>query len=188
MVAERQSSGRGRRGRIWQSPRGNLYFSVILRPRREVREWPDLSWVLAAAVAEAAAAAGAASVAVKHPNDVVAPGGKLAGLLLETRSASSGSQALVAGIGVNLNLEAAELGEALAGRVVSLRDLTGETVDSGAFLAALCGNMDRWYDCWSSGGPEAALALARERGIAFVGGREARGEIQEQAGATGGGR
>ena len=93
IVARRQTAGRGRSGRVWSSPAGNLYFSLLLRPDRPPAEAAQLSFVAALAAAEAAAV----PVALKWPNDVLAGGRKLCGILLE------GSDGwLVIGVGINV--------------------------------------------------------------------------------------
>ena len=93
IVARRQTAGRGRSGRTWTSPEGNLYFSLLLRPARPPGEAAQLSFVAALALAEAVAI----PVALKWPNDVLASGRKLCGILLE------GAEAwLVIGCGINI--------------------------------------------------------------------------------------
>jgi BirA family biotin operon repressor/biotin-[acetyl-CoA-carboxylase] ligase len=103
--AEIQTAGRGRQGRSWDSPRGNLYASFLLRPRASLAEAASLSPLLALAVAEAIAEATAGRVQprVKWPNDILVGRSKLAGILLEGEAAADGrARYLVAGIGANL--------------------------------------------------------------------------------------
>ena len=170
VVAGSQRSGRGRQGRPWHSPPGaNLYCSVVLRPERPVREWADLSWVVAAAVAVAARGAGAAGAALKYPNDVVVAGRKLAGVLLETRTGTASPPALVAGVGLNANLAAPELPQELRGTATSLMILTGRRHDLGALLSRLCGELDDWYATWVAGGAEAARARLAAAGLGIAG-------------------
>lgn len=98
VVAERQSAGRGRRGRPWQTAKGNLATSLLLRPCAPRALTGQLSFAAALAVADMAAHfAPAAAIAVKWPNDVLAGGRKFAGILLE-----GGDGWLVVGIGINL--------------------------------------------------------------------------------------
>lgn len=86
VLADRQTSGRGREGRTWQSPAGGLYLSVLLRPRAE----PVSLLPLAAGVAVAEAVAGfGVACQLKWPNDVLASGRKLAGILAEATSGST---------------------------------------------------------------------------------------------------
>lgn len=183
VVAEEQRRGRGRQGRAWIAPRGAcLSCSVVLRPRRERREWPDLSWVLAGAVASLAADADAGAVAIKYPNDVYTGGRKLAGLLLETRTGPGAPEALIAGIGVNVNLRAEAFPGELAGRATSLLAATGRELPVGEVLARLCPLLDRWYRLWSGEGAAAVRGLLAREGIGIWGAGEERGALLESAG------
>ena len=83
--ARRQTSGRGRRGRMWISPEGNLHISIVLRPNVPPSRAGEIAFVAALAVAEACAAlARGADVRCKWPNDVLVDGRKAAGLLIES--------------------------------------------------------------------------------------------------------
>jgi BirA family biotin operon repressor/biotin-[acetyl-CoA-carboxylase] ligase len=96
-----QTGGRGRRGRHWASPVGNLYTSTILRPECAASRAAELGFAAALAVADIAPAG--REVRVKWPNDVLVDGGKVAGILLESAIGQTGQvQHVVAGIGVNV--------------------------------------------------------------------------------------
>ncbi len=101
LLALRQSGGRGRLGRPWQSIDGNLHLSVLLRPQN--LRWPG-HWSILAAVALADTARcytpGGAALRLKWPNDLLLDGGKLAGILVEAGTAPG--PWLVIGFGVNL--------------------------------------------------------------------------------------
>jgi BirA family biotin operon repressor/biotin-[acetyl-CoA-carboxylase] ligase len=100
--AREQTGGRGRRGRSWSSPIGNLYTSTILRPDCAASRAAELGFVAALAVADIVPAGRA--VRVKWPNDVLADGGKIAGILLESAIGQAATvQHVVAGIGVNVD-------------------------------------------------------------------------------------
>lgn len=103
--AQEQTAGRGRRGRRWDSPRGNLYFSLVLRPESEPAHAAQLGMVAAVAVADVLAdmVPPSAPVALKWPNDVLAGGRKLGGILLESAAGAAGRlDWLVLGIGINI--------------------------------------------------------------------------------------
>ena len=103
--ALRQSAGRGRQGRGWDSPAGNLYLSVLLRPAVPLRDAPQWSFVAALAVQETLSALlpEAAKPALKWPNDVLIKGAKVAGILVETGIAPSHALDWICiGIGVNI--------------------------------------------------------------------------------------
>jgi BirA family biotin operon repressor/biotin-[acetyl-CoA-carboxylase] ligase len=102
--ARTQRAGRGRRGRAWVSPPGNLYCSILLRPDCRAREALQLGFVAALAAAEAIGrAAGGAGVSLKWPNDVLLNGRKIAGCLLESQASAGERLAwLVIGLGINV--------------------------------------------------------------------------------------
>jgi BirA family transcriptional regulator, biotin operon repressor / biotin---[acetyl-CoA-carboxylase] ligase len=100
ITAGRQSAGRGRRGRTWISPPGNLYASLLLTDPGPARHWPQISFVAALAVHDAVVKVAprlAPGLALKWPNDVLLAGAKLAGILIEGES----ERAVVVGVGVN---------------------------------------------------------------------------------------
>ncbi len=137
--AREQTGGRGRRGRHWASPVGNLYSSTILRPACAAPRATELGFVAALAVADIVPAG--RDVRVKWPNDVMVDGGKIAGILLESSIGQGGTvEHVVAGIGVNVGFapQLADMrypGAALGGLVEgALEQLT----------RALCQRLAEW--------------------------------------------
>ena len=101
LAAELQTAGRGRRGRRWRSPRGaGLTFSLRTVLACGLRQSAGLPLAVGVAAARALRALGAADVALKWPNDLMARGAKLGGILIETRPAAGGVLAVI-GIGLN---------------------------------------------------------------------------------------
>lgn len=131
-----QSAGRGRQGRLWFSPPGNLYISLLLKPECSLPQAGALSLVISYSLARALEKlCGAdASVVLKWPNDVLLEGRKCAGILLETGTDSQGAlQYVIAGIGVNLVSAPAETGIALnASRLqnITLADLRDAVLEN----------------------------------------------------------
>lgn len=160
VLADRQSSGRGREGRRWESPRGGLYHSVLLRPRAD--RAPLVPLAAGVAVAEAVSEAGVRAE-LKWPNDVLVGGRKLGGILAEASSASAGVEWVVAGIGVNLALEPVALPAELAAGVTSLR---AEGHETGALplAAAVIARLGVWYDALREDAPR-VVAAWRERAV-----------------------
>lgn len=105
-IADCQTAGRGRRGRQWQSPRGqNLYLSLGLTFRGSFAMLDGLSLVLGVAVAEALEQQGVPDVGLKWPNDIFLGGSKLAGILVELQGElEEGVVQIVAGIGLNVHM------------------------------------------------------------------------------------
>jgi BirA family transcriptional regulator, biotin operon repressor / biotin---[acetyl-CoA-carboxylase] ligase len=107
LFAERQSAGRGRRGRCWTSPlAANLYFSVSRRFHTPMARMGGLSLAVGVALAEAVASLGVAGARVKWPNDVWVAGRKLAGVLIETGGELGGPVDAVIGVGLNVMMPA----------------------------------------------------------------------------------
>jgi BirA family transcriptional regulator, biotin operon repressor / biotin---[acetyl-CoA-carboxylase] ligase len=145
-VAEEQSEGRGRLGRSWHATaRTSVLFSVVLEPPVPLPRLPELSVVAGHAVADAVRSVAAVEPTVKHPNDVLIGGKKVAGILAES---SDGRVRL--GIGVNANQSADELPTGLETPATSLRAETGGEVDRAALLAAILEELERAYDAWVS--------------------------------------
>ena len=138
--AERQTGGRGRLGRQWQSPPGNLHASTLVRLRAGDPPAPTLALAAAVALHEVAQAyAREVEIRIKWPNDLLARGAKLAGILLERSG-----DAVILGFGVNLAAHPHDV----ARPATSLRALTGSAPDPDASLYDLSGSFARWLDTW----------------------------------------
>lgn len=155
VVAERQTAGRGRRGRSWITPPGTaLTFSVVLRPDIAPTQVPLLVFLAAAAVRQAAeevleeAAGGAPGpdVLIKWPNDVVVENRKLCGILVETNADRDQVHWCIVGIGVNVNQQADEFPPDLRQQATSLRQLAGGPVDKDALLSRILSGLASLYE------------------------------------------
>ena len=136
VAARAQTAGRGRRGHVWESPIGNLYLSVVLRPRVAPPRLPGLAAVCGLGVTDALREAGyAAEVRLKWPNDLLVRGRKLAGILVEAARDDSGEPFAVCGVGVNVGLSPRGLD------AISLAELC-EKRDKG--VVANCPTCDSW--------------------------------------------
>ncbi|HEY6335680.1 MAG TPA: biotin--[acetyl-CoA-carboxylase] ligase [Alphaproteobacteria bacterium] len=159
--AREQNAGRGRFGRRWISPPGNLYLSMVLRPARPATEAVQLGMVAAVAAGEALEAlCEGASVKLKWPNDVLLNGAKACGILLESSAGRQGLlDWLVLGIGVNV--ESAPKGTDFPATSLSAACPVAITVEQtlAAFVEAFAGKFDRWQR--EGLGPIRAAWLAR---------------------------
>jgi BirA family biotin operon repressor/biotin-[acetyl-CoA-carboxylase] ligase len=148
--ADMQTAGRGRRGRAWDSPTGNLAATLFLRPNKSARECAQLSFVAALAASDAVSSFSPASdVKLKWPNDVLAEQKKIAGILLE--SASAGGEKpdwLAVGIGINL----AMFPEGTEYPATSLKALGATVPSAGEGLVALAASFAKWYEAWAAQG------------------------------------
>lgn len=112
VLAEKQSAGKGRRGRIWVSPFGkSIYLSLLATFSGGIASLEGLSLMVAIAVERALVGLGVEGIGLKWPNDVYAQGKKLAGILLEVNGEYSSHCQVVIGIGLNLALNEKDAAE-----------------------------------------------------------------------------
>lgn len=180
VVAERQTAGRGRRGRVWQSPpRAGLAVSVLLRPGEADHErgWPPspaagygwLPLLAGVALVEAVTRLAELDAALKWPNDLLVGDAKCAGILAETTPGPTADRppAVVLGIGLNVTLRADELPENPTGLPATSLQLAGATAtDRDPLLRALLRSLADWYDRWRSAGGDAVAAGLRDAYLA----------------------
>ncbi|MBS4090182.1 MULTISPECIES: bifunctional biotin--[acetyl-CoA-carboxylase] ligase/biotin operon repressor BirA [Pseudomonas] len=135
VLAERQVSGRGRRGRKWVSPfADNLYYSLVLRIDGGMRQLEGLSLVVGLAVMHTLRKVGVAGAGLKWPNDVLVGNKKIAGILLELVGDPADVCHVVLGIGINVNMQAAE---EVDQQWTSVRLESGQVYDRNALAVQL---------------------------------------------------
>jgi len=162
-TTDHQTAGRGRLGRDWEdAPGTSVLVSVLLRPPAE-RAAPELSLVAAAAIAEAVEIATTLSAQIKWPNDVMLNRRKVAGILAEMRG-----DAVVIGIGVNVNQTAGQLPAGTRTPAGSLRSLTGREYDRDAVLASMLERLEMRYGAWRTGGLDAVFDEIGSRNFLFA--------------------
>lgn len=158
VVAGRQTHGRGRHGRDWFSPVGNLYASILLRPELQPSRLSELGFIVALAAADAVDAVLTGGRArLKWPNDVMVDGAKVAGILVEIIEDS----AAVIGIGLNI----AQAPEGAAYPVACLRD-AGVTTSPQAVLTHLLAALEQHVAHWTEHGFARSRAAWLARGPA----------------------
>jgi BirA family transcriptional regulator, biotin operon repressor / biotin---[acetyl-CoA-carboxylase] ligase len=142
-VTEHQTAGRGREGRPWEDVAGrSLLLSVLLKPRVAAAS-PQLSLVAGLAVAESVDHVAGTDARIKWPNDVLVAERKVAGILLEATE-----DAVICGIGVNVNHDEPELPAGTRVPAGSIRTATGHEHDRAALLVELLERLQRRYDEW----------------------------------------
>lgn len=152
VVAEEQTTGRGRLGRVWQSPaQAGLYFSVILYPMVSPMEVTQVTLLAAVAVVRALARELGVTARVKWPNDVYLNGCKICGILAEMAAEADRVKYLVVGIGVNVN-QGQEDFAALGSTASSLKLQVGYRVNRAAILRAILEELDQLYALWQTEG------------------------------------
>ncbi|MEU6931650.1 biotin--[acetyl-CoA-carboxylase] ligase [Streptomyces sp. 2RAF24] len=177
LVAEEQTSGRGRLDRSWTAPaRSGLFFSVLLKPDVPVHRWGWLPLLTGVAAASGLAKAAGADLTLKWPNDLLVrvegEERKTGGILAER----AGADGVVVGLGVNVTLRPDELPVPTAGSL-----LLGNAVstDRDTLLRAVLRSLEQWYGDWvrAAGDPTASGLLAAYEAQCATLGRRVRADL-----------
>ncbi len=163
VVADEQTEGRGRHGRSWSSPPGNLYASALVVDPCEAAIAPQIGFVAGVALVKAVEDLGGAGVTLKWPNDLLWNGAKLAGLLVEGLAAPERGLACAVGIGVNC----ASSPRGLAYATTDLNAALQRVVAPDALFRRLVARFDEAIGLWSRG---AGFAEIRARWLAAAAG------------------
>lgn len=152
VIAESQSEGRGRLGRIWVSPpRDGLYLSIVLKPAIPIAEMWQIGYVAAVAVAEAINEISELDARVKWPNDIIVNGRKVAGILVEVDNCGGTHEpAVIIGIGININMK--EFPEDVADKATSLAIECSKEFDVDNMESCLLSSMHKWYSIYQDEG------------------------------------
>jgi len=145
VIAELQTQGKGRLGRKWVSPKGNLYLSVILRPQIPMHRAPLVTLMGAVATASAIRTACELKAGIKWPNDILISGKKVCGLLSEMSAEQDRIRHLVLGIGVDVNMKLGELPADIRSLTTTLAKEAGAAINRTALLQQVLRDLEHWY-------------------------------------------
>jgi BirA family biotin operon repressor/biotin-[acetyl-CoA-carboxylase] ligase len=162
-VAETQTGGRGRLGRKWFSPKGGVWFSVLLKPRTKAAETAKLVFVASLAVAEALRESYGLNAETKWPNDVLVNGKKICGILAEMKTHGEEVDYAIVGVGLNANFKVQEvLPKEVAVSATSVEEELRKQVDYTDLLFAVLERLDRVYERFLKEGSNAVLKRWKE--------------------------
>jgi BirA family biotin operon repressor/biotin-[acetyl-CoA-carboxylase] ligase len=147
IVAGEQTAGRGRRGRAWISPGGNLHATALMIDPCPPALAPQLGFVAGVALARAASDAGAADAGLKWPNDLMLNGAKCAGILVEGIGLAGRRAGYAVGVGVNC----AHAPEGLGYATSCLVGASGQSVGAGELFERLAERFDEALEAWREG-------------------------------------
>ena len=143
VTAKKQTAGKGRRGRSWESPADeNLYLSILLRPSLEPEKAPMLTLVMAYSVAKALQKEDI-QVLIKWPNDLVLSGQKVCGILTEMNLSGTQIEDVIVGVGLNVNTM--NFPVELEDKATSLRKETLRELERGELLQLILKEFDKQY-------------------------------------------
>lgn len=149
IVAGTQTRGRGRLERGWISPKGGLWFSIILRPRVSPRDAPKLTLMMSVTVAKTVNKLFDLEAEIKWPNDVLISGKKVCGILTETSTVGDVFNFAVVGVGVNANLSLRDFPTSLRGSSTTLREELKREIDCEALLRSLLEETEHYYNMFT---------------------------------------
>lgn len=146
--AKRQTSGKGRMGRSWVSPEGNLFVSILLQPGKDVKQFAQISFVAAVAAAESLIPLlpPGRKLRLKWPNDILLDDKKLGGILLESFQTETGQSWVVVGIGLNVERFPTET----EFPATCLKDAGVELISAKIVLSRLVHHFIETYNEWDA--------------------------------------
>ena len=160
VLAKEQTSGRGRQGRAWLSPRGGIWLTTVLRSPLTLDPLSALPIIGALAAAKTINSNPKVGAHVRWPNDILVGDRKLAGVIAETKFKGNQLEYALLGVGINANFNAAKLGE-LRSKSTSLEDLLGSPVEREVMIALLLMEIENVYELASSN-LSGAMSLLKE--------------------------
>lgn len=146
VLADKQSRGKGRFQRVWNSPAGtNIYTSIILRPEISSSEASQIPIMAGVAVADTLNAYCPDNVKMKWPNDVLIHNRKVCGILSQAKLTGKKIDFIVLGIGINVNLQKKEFSKEIRDTATSLAIETGGKISRMKLIISLYENLEKWY-------------------------------------------
>jgi BirA family biotin operon repressor/biotin-[acetyl-CoA-carboxylase] ligase len=145
VITEVQRSGKGRMGRLWISPPGGIWLSILLRPKIPPVHAPKITLMAGVAVAKTIKELFELEPKLKWPNDVFIKGRKICGILTEMSADQNNIDFIVVGIGINANVKLSDFPDKLQGLVTSLLDETGNEILRVDFIVRLLEQFDELY-------------------------------------------
>ncbi|MCK4904856.1 biotin--[acetyl-CoA-carboxylase] ligase [bacterium] len=144
ILAYSQKKGTGRNGKKWFSPKGGVWFTVILRPSFSLEQTNIINVIFTTACAEVLHSFKISKPTIKWPNDILINGKKICGILTQTKSGKDIEYALV-GVGINLNAEIKDFPPKLRNTATSLKNETGKEIKLDIFLTLLLEKIEEYY-------------------------------------------
>lgn len=166
IITEAQLGGRGRLARGWFSPQAKgIWFSVVLRPPFPPHEAPKCTLMAAVAVNRAIRDMTGIPCGIKWPNDILCKGRKLVGILTEMSAEMDAINHIVIGMGINVNILAAEIPLELQGKATSLQMETGGPVSRIALFAKILERLEELYQLVRTSGFDSVLTSWRQESV-----------------------
>ena len=151
VLAQRQTSGRGRLSRKWISPEGGLWFSIILRPKMLLEDSNLLNVLAPVPICRVIRDKLGLNAAIKWPNDILIDGKKVCGILIENSIMSGKFEFSVIGVGINTNICPLSLPRELEDKATSLKYELNQEIDNDKFLESILSEIGLYYNIFRTG-------------------------------------
>lgn len=153
VIAEEQTSGRGRMSRPWHSlKKKGIWMSFIVRPKLPLQKAPQFTLIAAIAVVKAIEETTGLEPEIKWPNDILLNGKKITGILTELQGEADHIHYLVIGIGMNVNHVKSDFSEELKGIATSLAIEKGESIARDVLVQNVLKNFEKYYQLYMDKG------------------------------------
>ncbi|WP_257351786.1 biotin--[acetyl-CoA-carboxylase] ligase [Pseudalkalibacillus decolorationis] len=150
VIAEQQTTGRGRLGRPWHSPKGSgIWMSIILRPNIPPQQSPQLTLLAAVGVVQGIERSVGLNPQIKWPNDILIEGKKVVGILTELQAEADRINSVIIGIGINVNTPKDAFPKELETIATSLKaESSGNDIDRSELVRSILIEMEKLYDLY----------------------------------------
>ncbi|MBA3016796.1 MAG: biotin--[acetyl-CoA-carboxylase] ligase [Proteobacteria bacterium] len=176
VIAEKQTEGRGRRGRSWFSPPGGgIYFSLILRPVISPGETPKITLMTAVVLAETLISLMKLKLRIKWPNDILVNGKKLAGILTEISTEMDAVNYIIVGLGLNVNTQFEKFPQDIKGNATSILIENGKQFPRVKLIQHYLKLYEIYYDMFKNNDFEPIMKRWRE--LADIIGKQIRVDV-----------
>lgn len=163
VIAEKQTAGRGRSGKTWESPLGGIWLSIILTPNVDYSNIPLITLATGVAVAKTLERIEVESCEIKWPNDIMINGKKVCGILTEATTSFNSIENVVVGVGIDANLNIEDFPEELKDKTTSLEIELGRKVDENLLIKLFLEEIEEIFELFNHGRHEEILKEWRKR-------------------------
>lgn len=162
IVAGEQTKGRGRRGRLWHSDLGGLYFSILLRPKLALADISQITLLIAVSIVQVLQEQYQLAATIKWPNDILINDKKVGGILTELSADAETVKYLIIGIGINCNNKIQNWPAEVKAIGASLATITGKQIDRKQLLSEILTNLEKNYTRFISREFNELIPLAKQ--------------------------
>lgn len=149
IISEKQTGGKGRSGKSWQSPLGGIWLSIILNPNVDSSKIPIITLATGVAVERSLEKIGIENPEIKWPNDILIDGKKVCGILTEAITKLNSIETVIVGVGIDVNLNIKDFPEDLQKTTTSIEHELGKRIDENQLIKIFFEEFEKIYELYS---------------------------------------